>query len=112
MDVSGTPCQAHSKQGMRLGDDDPRAETFRIWVTWLILANIPIVLHENVPEFGMEKLIQVLGGTYIVHRIVLDCWQVGFPCIARRRQYCILYHRRLVTITHEPADVFELVAHI
>jgi hypothetical protein len=105
-DVTGTPCQDFSPAGQHRGPLGPQMAIFLAWVQVVLAMSIPVVLHENVPQFWVCLLEQFMGHAYIVISIVMDCGDVGFPLISRRRRYTIMYNRSRVQVTHDPATVY------
>ena len=66
----------------------------------------PSCAARNVPQFWVSLLEQFMGHAYIVCSIVMDCGDVGFPLINRRRRYTIMYNRSCVYMTHDPSVVY------
>ena len=106
LDVTGTPCQDFAPNGNRQGRHGPQWRVFMAWVTMILGMALPIVLHENVPQFPPALLHEFLGHIYIIYTMVVDCEHIGFRVISRKRRYSILYHRHKVTVTANPVDVY------
>ena len=105
-DVTGTPCQDFSPAGKHRGPWGPQMPIFLAWVQIVLAMAIPVVLHENVPQFWVSLLEQFMGHAYFVFSIVMDCGDVGFPLISKRRRYTIMYNRSRVQVTQDPSKVY------
>ena len=105
-DVTGTPCQDFSPAGQHRGPLGPQMIIFLAWVQIVLAMSVPVVLHENVPQFWVTLLDQFMSHAYIIVSLVMDCGDVGFPLISRRRRYTIMYHRSRVVVTHDPSIVY------
>ena len=86
--TAGTPCQDFSSLGSRKQTCGPRMVFFFAWVALVRNLLFPVLVHENVPEFGIDLLVQTLGDLYVMIRILLDSKHFGLP-MARPRQYTI-----------------------
>ena len=65
-DVTGTPCQDFSPAGQHRGPWGPQMAIFLAWVHIVLAIAIPVVLHENVPQFWVSLLEQFMGHAYFV----------------------------------------------
>lgn len=97
--VGGTPCQAFSQAGKRLGLDDPRgnlaleylALAVRLQARWFLWENVPGVLSSNGGrDFGAFLGAMADGGYHAAWR-VLDAQHFGVA--QRRRRVFVLGYR-------------------
>jgi hypothetical protein len=68
---------------------------------------VPILIHENVPQFWLALLEHFFGHAYHIFSVIMDCAEVGFPLISRRRRYTIMYNKGRVLVVRDPAVVYE-----
>lgn len=109
MDMTGTPCQDWAPTGNRLGTTGPQMKVFLAWVALVLTFAVPIVVHENVPQFPVEVLESYLGHAYIIFSMVVDCSDVGFRLMSRKRRYSFLYHRQHVRIMCNPVLLYQQI---
>ena len=93
VDVTGTPCQDFAPNGNRMGVNGPQWPVFLAWVTLILLLELPVVVHENVPQFDIEVLTMLMQHKYLIFSFMVDCCSVGFGLISRKRRYTVMYHR-------------------
>ena len=110
LDCTGTPCQDFSPVGSRKGPHGPQMCVFLAWCRVVILRAVPMLLHENVPAFWVSLLEEHLGSAYIIYSFVVDCRDLGFQLINRRRRYTILYHRSKVRVVWDPFRMYSLLS--
>ena len=90
---AGTPCTDASTMGKRVLFKGSTAKYFYIWTAQRRQLQEPIVLHENVPQFGVCELEELLGDIYYVQRCVANPFEFGWAS-ERPRQICVLVLRR------------------
>ena len=86
--VAGTECIAWSAQGQRQGVNDPRVVIFMAWIGQRRQIQEEIILHENVPQFPLSCMQQLLGDLYVVSEelsVVLNARDFGNPYERSRR---------------------------
>lgn len=105
LDVTGTPCQDWAPNGNRLGREGPQWKVFLAWVTVILAQQLPIVVHENVPQFDVNILFELLGHMYFICPLVIDCESLGFRLISRKRRYTIMYHKAKTQVLLDPASL-------
>ena len=49
LDVTGTPCQDFAPNGHRLGVHGPQWSVCLAWISLMLLHQVPVIVHENVP---------------------------------------------------------------
>ena len=109
MDCTGTPCQDWSPLGRQLGVAGPHMPILLAWCSAIAARAVPIVVHENVPQFPVELLHGLLGHAYYIVPIIVDCSDLGFRLIRRTRRYTLMFHKARAVVVHNPADVYELM---
>ena len=107
VDVTGTPCQDFSPVGNHRGPFGRQWPVFLAYCRVMIGLEVPILIHENVPQFWLALLEHFFGLSYFIFSLVMDCAEVGFSMISRRRRYTIMYHKGHVRVMHNPALVYE-----
>jgi site-specific DNA-cytosine methylase len=100
--VTGTPCQDFAPNGNRQGVSGPQWPTFMAWATLVMALDIAIVVHENVPQFNVQALISVFSSKYIIYSFIVDCSDVGFYLISRKRRFTIMYHKAKAVVNTSP----------
>lgn len=106
VDVTGTPCQDWSPIGARLGLFGPNWPVFRAWQLWCHSAEPKIVVHENVPQFPVHVLFLFYSHMYEIFVLEVDPAHTGCYALARRRSYCVMFHRGQTVVLRNPTDVF------
>ena len=106
VDVTGTPCQDWSPIGARLGLFGPNWPIFRAWQLWCQSAEPKILVHENVPEFPVHVLFLFFAERYNIFLLEVDPVHTGCYALARRRSYCVMYHKDQTVVQRNPTDVF------
>jgi hypothetical protein len=106
IDVTGTPCQDFSGCGHGQADQGPQMVIFLLWCHLMLARQIPILVHENVPEFWETLLHANLGHAYWIFSSVMDCADVGFHLISRRRRYTIMYHKDRCRLRYNPVTLY------
>jgi len=107
MDITGTPCQDFSPVGNHQGPFGRQWPVFLAYCRVMLELEVPILIHENVPQFWPELLEHFFGHAYLIFSMVMDCADVGFSLISRRRRYTIMYHKGHVHVTHNPHVVYD-----
>ena len=102
LDVTGTPCQDFAPNGHRQGVSGPQWPTFIAWATLVMALDIAVIVHENVPQFDVQALISVFGQKYIIYSFLVDCSDVGFYLISRKRRFTIMYHKTKAIVQASP----------
>lgn len=88
--TAGTPCTDYSNWGLRKKGQGPTAKLFAVWIALRRSLREPVLLHENVPNFGQDTLLDLLGDLYIVLSVSPVCPSaMGWP-IRRPRQISLL----------------------
>ena len=109
VDMTGTPCQEFSQQGLREGPQGKQMWVFLAWVAAVLASDAAVVIHENVPQFWVELLVQHLGVKYHIYSMLVDCNDFGFGLISRQRRYSILYHKLKTNVRHSPVAVYGML---
>ena len=109
VDMTGTPCQDFSQQGHREGPQGKQMWVFLAWVAAVLASDAAVVIHENVPQFWVELLVQHLGMKYHIYSMLVDCNDMGFGLISRQRRYSILYHKLKTNVRHSPVAVYGML---
>lgn len=108
VDVSGSPCQPHSRCGSRLKENDSRIVFLLAWMCLHKHLRTPVLIHENVVGFEERLLTEVLV-EYHCFQLVLEPADARFNLISRKRVYHILI-RRDIQVLQSPVDVFRRLA--
>jgi len=87
--VAGSPCTDASSYGDGLMFNGSQSKYFYLWCAMRRQLREPLVVHENVPRFGIAELDDVLGDLYIIIRIPLCPTQLGWRG-RRPRQFCVM----------------------
>lgn len=99
--VAGTPCVAWSNLGLQIAVSGATALAFWSWIAHRRLLQENFIVHENVPTFNADVLIDLLGEFYaLVDSLVLNASDYGQP-YERSRRITILRHKR--TILEKPS---------
>lgn len=106
VDITGTPCQDFSPVGNHRGPFGRQWPVFLAYCRVMLGLEVPILIHENVPQFWVELLEHFFGHAYFIFSIIMDCAEVGFALISRRRRYTIMYHKGHVRVTQNPHVVY------
>ena len=106
MDVTGTPCQDFSGCGNGQADQGPQMAIFLLWCHIILSRQTAILVHENVPEFWEALLHQHLGQCYWIYSCVMDCGEVGFRLMSRKRRYTIMYYKTKCRPLCHPVDLY------
>lgn len=104
VDMSGTPCQPFSKDGTRLGKEDPRISCLIAWACIHSKLKTKVLIHENVVGFP-QSLLEELLPDYCIFAIKSEPADSGFACVRRTRLYHILI-RRDVQILRDPSTTY------
>ena len=102
IDITGSPCQDYSACGNR----GPRFGIFFAWILTVRFLQPRILIHENVWNFPVGLLSEILADMYELYVIWVDCFQSGMTALSRQRCYVILYHRRKVQVLNNPSDLY------
>ena len=103
--VGGTPCVDYSLRGTQGGLERAAATYFITWILMRAMLQETYVLHENVPAFDVEILLDALGSWYEIESIVIDASQFGWP-MNRKRRYTVLRHRVKSLPFRSPLTIF------
>lgn len=109
IDVTGTPCQDWSGLGLKARGWGPQMKVFLMWCAIILAKAVPIVVHENVPQFPVSLLEAYLGQAYHVFSFVGDCADMGFGHVSRKRRYTVMYHKLKTCIMCSPVDLYSHV---
>ena len=107
VDITGTPCQDFSPVGHHRGPFGQQWPVFLAYCRVMLGLAVPILIHENVPQFWLELLEHFFGHAFCIFSLVMDCSEVGFALISRRRRYTIMYHKAHVLVTRNPHVVYD-----
>ena len=83
--VAGTPCVDYSNMGARRKANGPTNLAFLVWAGLRRLLRETFIIHENVPQFPVSILEQMLGDLYIWHTAITTPAMHGWPVERRRR---------------------------
>eukprot|EP00959_Pyramimonas_sp_CCMP1952_P398003 8339175-Pyramimonas_sp.AAC.1 len=86
---AGSPCVHHSSFGDRRQDSGESHFLFWVWCAIMRMLLNPIIIHENVPGFGLSDLRRTLGDLYWIIRVPMTPTELGWPT-ARDRQLVLL----------------------
>ena len=111
VDVTGTPCRDWSPVGNRAGPQGPDWCVMLAWCQVMLCLAVPVIVHENVPQFWPQLLHDIFGHAYHVTSMVVDCADAGFHLIARKRRYTIMYHKAKARVMCDPWWVYESMRH-
>ena len=93
--VAGTSCVAWSSFGTHAQASGPTVLSFMVWILMRRRLQEPAVLHENVPDFEPELLVDLLGDLYIVSSCVVSAAGLG-QLAERQRRFTWLLHKKLL----------------
>ena len=102
VDVTGSPCQDFAPNGHRLGVHGPQWPVFEAWAAVMLSQNVPVIVHENVPQFDVDALAMIMQHKYLIFTVIVDCAALGFRLISRRRRFTIMYHRTKTRLVCSP----------
>ncbi|CAK0814285.1 unnamed protein product [Prorocentrum cordatum] len=86
--VAGHPCVHRSSYGNREGMSGAANIAFYSWTSHRRLMREPILISDNVTEFGMDELNSCLGDLYKFERMEINPVDLGWPS-RRPRQFVI-----------------------
>jgi C-5 cytosine-specific DNA methylase len=109
LDTTGTPCQDFSGCGGQAAANGPQMAIFLLWCHLMLARQTAILVHENVPEFWASLLDSFLGHSYWIFTMVIDCADVGFYLISRKRRYTIMYHKAKCRLCWDPRGLYTLL---
>lgn len=112
LDVTGTPCQDFAPNGNRLGVLGPQWPVFLAWVAVILIQQVRVVVHENVPQFLVEALQALVEHQYWVFTFLVDCESLGFRLISRKRRFTVLYHKTRTCLSCSPVWLYEQVQQV
>lgn len=95
LNIAGTPCIAWSDFGSGEGLEAESTGHFLIWCGIRIRLQEPIIILENVKNFPIWLLVQILN-MYFFDHVILSPDALGWP-IARERKYCVFLDIDLMT---------------
>jgi len=99
--VAGPPCPAFSSLGKHQGAVGPLLLPLMIWTAHRALIEEDFILHENVPGFPVQLLIDMLGSKYSISTQLVQVADLGQP-VDRLRRWTWLTHKRIAGIVHPP----------
>ena len=106
---SGVPCQDHSMAGKREGLRGKRAHLLFAWLRLQLALLTPIIFLENVPQFCVDFLYEVMGDRYNIVVILCGPQHVGFRFARRERLYIALLRKGAVLILRDIHKVMNAV---
>jgi len=68
----------------------------------MLSQNVPVIVHENVPQFDVDALAMIMQHKYLIFTVIVDCAALGFRLISRRRRFTIMYHRTKTRLVCSP----------
>ncbi|CAE7909469.1 unnamed protein product [Symbiodinium microadriaticum] len=92
--VAGSPCIDFSRRGKRQGAAGPTAVVFAIWMAHFLRSNVPILIHENTPDFPDALLLDPLHyfGSRRWKMVVFNLCPTMFNIPAKRqRRYSVVW---------------------
>ena len=110
IDITGSPCQDYSPAGLRQGSTGPRFPIFYAWIQSVRHLQPRVLVHENVLQFPVSLLSELLSDLYVIEVLHVECGHTGMLALSRERQYSILYHRNKVRIIARPAEIYVWLA--
>ena len=103
--VAGSSCTDWSAFGSQQHAAGPTV-FYLLVLLRVVLETLPdLFLHENVPSFPTELLLEVLHEAYVMEEMMTSPVDGAFP-IERRRKYCLCRRR---TTTRRDRDEWESV---
>ena len=110
IDISGSPCTAHSRIGRRAGGLDPNFQCLLTWANAHIKSQTPILIHENVVGFEFSLVESIFGRHYHCTRLKVCTGDVGFSKLVRRvRYYDVLVHKSRAQIVTPLQQLYDHV---
>jgi hypothetical protein len=82
---------------------------FLLWCHLMLVRQVAILVHENVPQFWEDLLHTYLGQAYNIYSIIMDCSEAGFHLVSRKRRYTIMYHKSKCRPVTHPAMLYMLL---
>ena len=107
LDVTGTPCQDFAPNGHRLGVHGPQWSVCLAWISLMLLHQVPVIVHENVPQFLVEAMALHMQHQYVIYTFLVDCASIGFRLISRKRRFTIMYHKTKTEVMCNPCWLYE-----
>ena len=107
---SGVPCQDHSSAGHRRGLHGKRLHLLLAWMRWHLVMRTPIVILENVPQFTLDFVQEVMGQYYTIVAILCGPEHVGFEMAHRPRLYVALLLKGAVIVLRDLAQTMMAVS--
>ncbi|CAE7220555.1 unnamed protein product [Symbiodinium necroappetens] len=92
--VAGSPCIDFSRRGKRQGAAGPTAVVVAIWMAHFLRSNVPILIHENTPDFPDVLLLDPLHyfGSRRWKMVVFNLCPTMFNIPAKRqRRYSVVW---------------------
>ena len=86
--VAGVPCIDHSSWGKRKGDKGSTNIVYYTWAATRAKMREPVVVLENVAQFGIDMTERLLGHLYEWERVLVNPLQLGWKT-SRNRQFLI-----------------------
>jgi site-specific DNA-cytosine methylase len=109
LDISGSPCNSWSMDGLRKRHESPWVAATLAWCAWLLAAQIPLAIHENVATFDVSLLQETLGHMYDLFPLRVQPRDAGFGCISRDRLYVVCVLRSALVVSHEIVQLYSQV---
>ncbi|CAL1165999.1 unnamed protein product [Cladocopium goreaui] len=108
MDVTGSPCQPFSSDGVGMGREDPRIVCLIAYSRVHRARGTKALIHENVERFEAE-LLSELFPEYRIFEVHSEPSHCGFPFLRRPRVYHLLV-REDVQLLADPVKVYSKLA--
>jgi site-specific DNA-cytosine methylase len=109
VDVSGSPCNSWSSEGVRAQHDSPWVAATLAWCVWVRHALLRLAIHENVMGFDVELLREMLGDLYDIFTLTVRPCHAGFSGVRRNRLYAICVLRSELRVVHDISSLYEAV---
>ena len=109
LDISGSPCNSWSREGLRMCHNSPWIAATLAWCAWLVAAQIPLAIHENVVGFDMSVLQEMIGHLYDLHPLQVQPSDVGIGWIRRSRLYVVCVLRSALVVSHDITQLYSQV---
>ena len=108
--IAGIPCIDFSKTGTRRQLEGPTARVIATVFRELVELQPSIAVIENVEQFPMAIVGEVVGHMYDIVDLNICPADAGYRLMARKRLYLVLVHRGKCSITMNINTLFDIMA--